>query len=94
MFWYCDIKDAGFEGLFDSREKAYKAIKEFFTSFEEFDNVNVNISFEKDYHGDEENGIEAPIIDMITIKFWEENGKKWTEYYDLIGLNLNTSYIY
>lgn len=88
MFWYCDIEGAGFEGLFDSREKAYKAIKEFFTSFEEVESV----SFEKDYHG-YEGEVENPIIDIITVKSCE-NGEHYTEYHELVGLNLNTSYIY
>lgn len=90
MFWYCNIEDAGFEGLFDSREKAYKAIKEFFTSFEEVESV----SFTKDYHDtEEEKGMKIPVIDMITIISFE-NGERHTEYHELVGLNLNTSYIY
>lgn len=89
MFWYCDIEGEGFEGLFDSREKAYKAIKEFFTSFEEVESVN----FIKDYYGYEGKGIENSIIDIITVKSCE-NGEYHIEHYELVGLKLNTSYIY
>ena len=79
---YCCVEDI-FEGIFETREDAYKALKERFKDIEWAKIVDIN----KDAFGEEEFN-DAPIIDIVTIEW--ENGERAN--YDIITCDVNRVY--
>lgn len=79
---YCCVEDI-FEGIFETREDAYKALENRFKTIEWAKIVDIN----KDVFGEEEYN-DAPIIDIITIEW--ENGEQAN--YDIITCEVNRVY--
>ena len=86
MMYYCCIEDI-FEGIFDSREKCIKAIKERFNTVDWMgEKPSLKRVRENLY---EQDGTDSPIIDNIYVK-WEDVNK--LAVYNIVGCNVNTVY--
>lgn len=89
--YYCCIEDI-FEGIFDSREKCIEAIKERFNAIDWMgekpiiERIKENAIKENAFECD---GIEAPIIDLVFVK-WENVDELAS--YEIIGCNVNKTY--
>jgi len=86
MMYYCCIEDI-FEGIFDSREKCIKAIKERFNAVDWMgEKPTLERVEENPYEYDR---ISSPIVDVLYVK-WE--GIDGLADYEIIGCNVNTTY--
>lgn len=81
---YCCVEEI-FEGIFETREDTYKALKNRFETIEWAKIVDINKdAFNNEEYGDDD----VPIIDIITIEW--DNGERAN--YEIITCEVNRVY--